>query len=37
MRLLNVALAGLLGFSGLIAAADNGKSYTPQLNNEQFT
>ncbi|KAH7398806.1 hypothetical protein DE146DRAFT_655612 [Phaeosphaeria sp. MPI-PUGE-AT-0046c] len=37
MRLLDIALAGLLGLAGLVAAANNDKSYVPQLNKEGYT
>lgn len=37
MKLLNLALTGLLGLAGLVAGANSGESYVPQINNEQFT
>jgi hypothetical protein len=37
MKLLQVALIGLLGLTGLAAGASHIKAYTAHMNNEQYT
>jgi hypothetical protein len=37
MKLLQVALAGLLGLAGLTAGASNGKPHVAHLNDDKYT